>query len=140
MPDDARNAAQPQKGYTRRDAWRDILLGLVILLAVVFAYFFGRHRRVSHLNAFAQCLTARQAKMYGAYWCPHCAEQKELFGASFQYVPYVECGQPGTRVLSASCLQSGIRVVPTWVFSGSEHHEGTLQLKALSEKTGCALP
>jgi uncharacterized membrane protein len=31
--------------------------------------------------ALAQHLTAENAAMYGAYWCPHCANQKKLFGA-----------------------------------------------------------
>lgn len=28
----------------------------------------------------AKHLTAVNAKMYGAFWCVHCHEQKELFG------------------------------------------------------------
>ena len=34
--------------------------------------------------------------MYGAYWCPHCAHQKELFGAeAWSLIPYVECSLKG---------------------------------------------
>jgi phage baseplate assembly protein gpV len=120
--------------------WRDVLLGVVIVTAVVAAYLIGRHRRVSHLNAFAQCLSAKQAKMYGAYWCPHCADQKEIFGSSFQYMPYVECGIKGSRAEAPECLQAGVKRFPTWQFSDGERREGMMQLKALSEKTGCSLP
>lgn len=34
--------------------------------------------------------------MYGAYWCPHCSRQKELFGQeAWKYVSYVECAPKG---------------------------------------------
>jgi len=132
--------SKPKKGYSRKDAWRDVLLGVLIVAAVATAYFVGRHRRVSHLNAFAQCLSAKQAKMYGAFWCPHCAEQKQVFGASFQYVTYVECGIQGSRTEAPECLQDGVKRFPTWQFSDGERHEGSMQLRALSDKTGCSLP
>ena len=35
--------------------------------------------------------------MYGLYWCPHCIEQKQMFGEAFHYVPYVECAIKGSR-------------------------------------------
>jgi hypothetical protein len=130
----------PRKNYSRKEAWRDALLGVLIVLAVIAAYFIGRHRRVSHLTAFAQCLSAKQVMIYGAYWCPHCADQKEVFGSSFQYVSYVECGIKGSRGLTPDCLQAGIKRFPTWQFSGGERYEGVMQLKALSDKTGCSLP
>jgi len=117
-----------------------VLLGVLIVTAVIAAYFIGRHRRVSHLNAFAQCLSAKQIKIYGAYWCPHCADQKEVFGSAFQYMAYVECGIKGSRAEAPECLQAGVKRFPTWQFSDGERKEGTMQLKALSEKSGCSLP
>jgi hypothetical protein len=133
-------AVRPRKSYSRKDAWRDVLLCGLIVTAVIVAYFIGRHRRVGHLNAFAQCLSARQIKMYGAYWCPHCADQKEVFGSAFQYVAYVECGIKGSRAEAPECLQAGVKRFPTWQFVDGERKEGTMQLKALSEKSGCSLP
>ena len=78
--------------------------------------------------------------MYGAYWCPHCAEQKEMFEASFQFVPYVECGVPGSREEAASCKDAGIKHFPTWQFADGERREGTLPLAELGTRTGCSLP
>ena len=142
MSEERRNRQQQRQngGSSGSKVWRDVLLGVVIVAAVVTAYFIGRHRRVSHLNAFAQCLSAKQAKMYGAYWCPHCTDQKELFGASFQYVNYVECGIKGSRAEAPECLQAGVKRFPTWQFSDGQSREGMMQLTALSEKTGCSLP
>jgi len=116
-------------------------LAILVLVAAAFAatYYLGQRRRAHRLDAFAQCLAARQAKIYGLYWCTHCAEQKEILGPSFQYVPYVECGIKGSHAEEPVCTQAGVTHFPTWQFSG-ERHEGVLSLQALSEKTGCSLP
>lgn len=78
--------------------------------------------------------------MYGAYWCPHCADQKQIFGSSFEYVSYVECGIRGSRAEAPECVQAGIQHFPTWQFGDGERREGFTPLKTLSEKTGCRLP
>jgi glutaredoxin len=102
--------------------------------------FVGLRKRGSRLDAFAKCLAAKQTKMYGAYWCPHCVEQKEMFESSFKYVPYVECGVPGSRDEAQVCKDAGIKHFPTWQFAGGERQEGTKSLAELSTKTGCSLP
>lgn len=34
--------------------------------------------------------------MYGTFWCPHCARQKEIFGKeAWSYIKYVECASKG---------------------------------------------
>jgi hypothetical protein len=78
--------------------------------------------------------------MYGLYWCTHCAEQKDLFGPSFQYVPYIECGVKGSRSEEAVCAQSGVKNFPTWQFADGARVEGTQSLQFLSQKSGCSLP
>ena len=95
---------------------------------------------MGRLDGFAQCLTAKQAKMYGAYWCPHCEEQKEMFDSSFDYAPYVECGIKGSKALEPICSQLGIKRFPTWIFADGTRAEGKQDLTFLSDKTGCALP
>jgi hypothetical protein len=119
---------------------RKVLTILLIVAAFAAAYYLGRRKRTRRLDVFAQCLTAKQAKMYGLSWCPHCAEQKEMFGRSFQYISYVECGAKGSHDEEASCVQAGIKHFPTWEFASGWRQEGTLSLQLLSEKTGCSLP
>jgi hypothetical protein len=119
---------------------RSIVIALVIVAVFAGAYYLGLRKRASRLNAFARCLAAKQVKMYGAYWCPHCADQKELFGRSFQYVPYTECGIRGSREESAGCVQVGVKHFPTSQFADGERREGTISLQLLSEKAGCSLP
>jgi len=92
------------------------------------------------LDGFAKCLTDKKAAMYGVAWCPHCADQKELFGPSFQFVTYVDCAIPGTRTETDQCKALQIKHTPTWIFADGSRLEGTIQLDKLSQQTGCKLP
>lgn len=48
----------------------------------------------------ARRLKEAGAKMYGAFWCSHCQEQKVSFGAEAQKdLPYVECFPDGYRTV-----------------------------------------
>jgi uncharacterized membrane protein/glutaredoxin-related protein len=52
----------------------------------------------------AKHLKSINAKMYGAYWCPHCCEQKEFFGKeALQDFNYVECAEGGKDVQTEAC-------------------------------------
>jgi hypothetical protein len=119
---------------------RSIMISIAIVVAFAAAYYFGWHRHTSRLDAFAKCLTAKQAKMYGAFWCPHCEEQKEKFGSSFQYAPYIECGIKGSKGIEPVCTQAGIKRFPTWIFADGTRVEGEHELNFLGEQTGCSLP
>ena len=110
---------------------------VVLLLAGYYAFWYHNNHRY---DAFAKCLASRQARMYGLYWCPHCIEQKEKFGKSFQYVPYVECAIKGSREVAPECKAAGAKNFPTWQFEGQPLHEGILSLEDLSGRTGCSLP
>ena len=126
---------QPNSGQLRY-----IIIAIAIVVAFAAAYYFIRHRQNSHLDAFAKCLTAKQAKMYGAFWCPHCDEQKKMFGSSFQYAPYIECGIKGSKGIEPVCTEAGIKRFPTWVFADGTRVEGEHELVFLGEATGCSLP
>jgi hypothetical protein len=115
-----------------------IVVGIVAVCAGL--YFLLRHKHDSRMDAFAQCLGSKGAKMYGAYWCPHCADQKELFGSSFQYAPYVECGIKGSRNQAQVCTDAGVKRFPTWTFADGAKVEGEHSLEFLGEATGCPLP
>ena len=53
-----------------------IVGGILVLLAA--AYTAGWYHRNHRYDAMAKCMASRQVKMFGAYWCPHCADQKEI--------------------------------------------------------------
>ena len=115
-----------------------IYVGILILFAA--AYLAGLYYKNHKYDSFAKCLAGKQAKMYGLYWCPHCADQKAMFGSSFKYVPYVECAIRGSKELAPECKTAGVKLFPTWQFGADPPKEGVLSLDALSEKTGCTLP
>lgn len=69
--------------------------------------------------ALARHLAAIGAKNYGAYWCPHCHEQKELFGQqAFALIDYVECDPKGKNPRPQLCKEAEIRGYPTWQIKG----------------------
>jgi thiol-disulfide isomerase/thioredoxin len=87
---------------------------------------------------FGQCLKDEGAIFYGAFWCPHCADQKALFENSSK-IPYVECSNPN-RTQTVACIQENIQSYPTWKFSNGLVTTGLMSLQQLSQATGCALP
>ena len=128
--------------------WRKIGIIVAIIAIVLGAYAFIYYKNSHRYDAFARCLADKQVKMYGAYWCPHCAEQKEMFGASFKQVPYVECGIPNNPRggETQQCKDEGIKRFPTWVLPPTaakpqwERQERVFPLEELSARTGCPLP
>jgi uncharacterized membrane protein len=83
----------------------------------------------------AEHLTKSGAKMYGAYWCSHCFEQKELFGKeAATKIPYIECADGGKNAQPDVCRKAGVTGFPTWVIDGKSY-EGTQALKKLAELT-----
>jgi hypothetical protein len=114
------------------------LVYVATALLIVLAIMYSRRPEVveaSPLDGFAQCLASKDVTMYGAEWCPHCKNQKKLFGAAFQYVPYVECPE-NTNL----CIAKGINGYPTWIFPDGQKLEGEQSLEKLSELSSCPLP
>jgi glutaredoxin len=103
---------------------------------------FSAAGKPAKLDGFARCLADNKATMYGAFWCDHCKEQKDLFGDSAPLLPYVECVEKGTRKVTEQCKSLGIRRTPTWIFeqSGERVDGKVLSLQELSQKSGCKLP
>ncbi len=70
--------------------------------------------------ALAKHLTAKGAVMYSAYWCPHCREQKELFGKEATgELKVVECAPDGHKSQAALCEAKQIKGFPSWEINGS---------------------
>ena len=91
-------------------------------------------------DAFAQCVTESGATFYGVFWCPHCAEQKKLFGSSIQHIRYVECDLRGQNPQPVLCQQKKIASYPTWEFGDGTFLSGVLKLSTIAQKTKCTLP
>lgn len=85
----------------------------------------------------AQCIADSGATFYGAFWCPHCADQKDKFGAAAKQLPYVECSTPDGQGQTQECNEAGVTTYPTWEFADGSRLEGVLSLTRLAEKTEC---
>jgi hypothetical protein len=120
-----------------------IILGVAVVLIGLFVFFRMTGNAVSDpgmYEDFAQCVTNSGAAMYGAYWCPHCQDQKEMFGSSWGLINYVECDPRGDGARPELCEQNGITGYPTWIFGNGERASGTLPLSTIASRTGCYLP
>jgi uncharacterized membrane protein/glutaredoxin len=89
------------------------------------------------VRALAEHLDEEGVLFYGASWCPHCQEQKRLFGASASRLPYIECGLGGPNGPQApSCRAAGVQTYPTWVINGRTIVGQVLTLAELADATG----
>lgn len=91
----------------------------------------------------AKQLRAIGAKMYGAFWCSHCFEQKQMFGKeALKYIDYVECYPEGYRrgvKLAAACSAANIQGFPTWIINGQQY-SGEQEFDKLAELSGFNTP
>lgn len=84
--------------------------------------------------ALVEHLRLKGVVFYGAWWCPACFKQKNLFGQQAgNQLPYVECEK--TEAQQERCSKAGIAAYPTWVM-GSQKLEGVQTLEALGRWSG----
>lgn len=115
-----------------------VIWGGIVVLLLLGAYAAGWYHRNHRYDALARCMASKQVKMYGAYWCPHCADQKEILGKASRFV-YVECGVPGSHAEAEQCTAQGVKLFPTWRLPDGALQPGVFSAEELSDKTGCGL-
>ena len=127
-------------------SWVGLIAGRGALAAVVILVLHGNYIAPQpepagpedpKVRALAEHLTDEGVLFYGASWCPHCQEQKRLFGASASRLPYVECSPAGRNAPQApSCNRAGIQTYPTWIIDGRAYVGEVLSLAQLAAATG----
>ncbi|AFY48336.1 putative membrane protein [Nostoc sp. PCC 7524] len=90
--------------------------------------------------ALAQHLVKVGAKEYVAYWCPHCHEQKLLFGQEAYDIlkennVQVECAADSPKGKPELCQAAKITGFPTWIINGKSY-SGVQNLAELAKITG----
>ncbi len=116
---------------------------ILVVIFVVGAAVLARLGRSTSADAtakvsLAKCLAEKGTKMYGAYWCPHCQNQKKEFGDGAEFLPYVECAERGaSNELTQACKDQGVDSFPTWIFPDGSRVSGEQSLKDLADKSGC---
>ena len=135
-----RPPAMAHRSWVGLAAGRGVLAGLVILL--LHANYVAPQAEPTGpedpaIRALAEHLSDEGALFYGAEWCPHCQEQKRLFGASASRLPYIECAPGGPNgPQSRSCSAAGVRSYPTWIINGRATVGEVLSLAQLADASG----
>ncbi len=116
------------------------LVGLAIILAIGLSFFNNTEEPgPGKYDGFATCLTEKGAIFYGAFWCPHCRDQKKLFGKSAKLINYVECSTPDASGQLQVCIDKKIEGYPTWEFADGSRVSKGMSLQELSDKTSCSI-
>ena len=85
---------------------------------------------------FARFLKTNNIVMYSAYWCPHCHDQKQLFGKeAVEELNVIECAPDGKDSKYELCQSKGIDGFPSWEINGNIY-SGTKNLNDLAIMTG----
>ena len=67
----------------------------------------------------AQDLERLDARMFGAFWCSHCFDQKMALGKeAFAKVQYIECAKDGVNSQTTLCKEKNVPGYPTWEIGG----------------------
>ncbi|TYQ25497.1 vitamin K epoxide reductase family protein [Pseudanabaena sp. UWO310] len=132
-------------GNTWKDVGQLFFTGAIVAIVTLtgtLGVYASQGKIAAQSNSFAgrlaQHLTATNAKMYGAYWCPHCKDQKEKFGDAKKLIPYVECAPNppnGAKSEAELCKQKGIEGYPTWEIQG-KMLSGERTLEELANASG----
>lgn len=86
--------------------------------------------------ALAEHLTAKGIVMYSAWWCPHCHEQKQLFGKeATARLTVIECAPDGRNSQKELCDTKAIEGFPSWEIDG-RLDSGVKPLQRLKELSG----
>lgn len=86
--------------------------------------------------ALARHLTKAGVKEYFAYWCPHCHEQKQLFGKqAVAELNAIECAADGKNAKPQACIDAGVKAFPSWEING-KMTSGIKTLEELADATG----
>lgn len=84
----------------------------------------------------AKHLTANDIKMYGAFWCGHCHDQKQMFGQeAVRELTYIECDPNGQNPQPDLCKAANIQGYPSWEIKG-QIFAGTQSLEDLAKLSG----
>jgi hypothetical protein len=88
--------------------------------------------------ALAQYLVRIGAHEYVAYWCPHCHEQKMLFGkAAYKIIDdsiKTECAPDSPKAKPQLCEAAKVQSFPTWIIQGKSY-SGVQNLAELAKIT-----
>ena len=117
-----------------KKSWVYIVVFILLIAGLVAWY----NVTPGQYDGLAQCIKDSGATFYGAFWCPHCQEQKALFGKSVKVLPYVECSTADGNGQLPVCADKAITGYPTWIFKSGAREARVMSLEELAATTSCA--
>lgn len=70
--------------------------------------------------SLAKDLNSLDSRMFGAFWCSHCYDQKQALGfEAMQSIQYIECDREGFNNKRDFCKEKDVPGYPTWEIGGS---------------------
>lgn len=119
-----------------------------VITVAILGLVFGLNKSASQspnvankaMNDFGECVSDSGAVFYGAFWCGHCNDQKDILADAMDSIEYVECSTPDGNSQTRECIDKAIKSYPTWIFGDGSFNNGTLGLSELAAKTGCEVP
>ena len=110
---------------------------LLLILILLFALS-GCNKTLDPQSVkLVSCLEEKEVKMYGAFWCGHCEDQKKLLGDTESI--YVECDARGKNEQAELCIEKGIEGYPTFELGNGTFISGVHSVPELAKITGCNL-
>ena len=108
---------------------------LVNLLIIVFiisisVIFINSKKHPETTDEVAKCI-GKNSVLYVQLGCPHCEEQKEIFGDNIKYINTIDC-----FFEREICSNEKITSIPTWKING-KFYTGVKSIEQLKETTGC---
>lgn len=113
------------------------MIGLsALVLGALIGGAVWKNNAPSKYDNLAQCIDDKGGKIYVAYWCSACAQQKELLGSAMRKLEAVECSAPGSRTFD---LCPDITATPTWELPNGEKVTGVRTPEQLAEMFECEI-
>ncbi|MGK7878118.1 MAG: hypothetical protein AB4426_33865 [Xenococcaceae cyanobacterium] len=142
---------RPQSHTTRSAASRDLTMPILLVALMSSITLVGLHSLLTQTPnnfdyaeqttataeiALAQHLNQVGVKMYGAFWCPACKAQKQIFGEeAASQLHYIECDPSGENAKPQLCQAASIQAYPTWEING-QFYRGFFYLEELADLSG----
>jgi len=116
-----------------------VVIGLAVIVGLIILQSASNKaaNRPGEYDTLASCIAESGATFYGAFWCPHCNNQKKAFGKSEKLLPYTECSTPDGNGQTPACIEAGVESYPTWVLADGTRLAGTQTVQNLAMATGC---
>lgn len=106
------------------------VFGILVLVGIGAAFLFSSEGPDKVL--LAECLSEKGFSLAGTSWCPHCADQRDMFGDAIDSLDYHDCEEEPDW-----CREKGITAYPSWITPYGSVSAGVKSLSFLEELSGC---